>query len=98
VEIVCPACHKTNTDDARCRRCGADLQALSRVRRSAASALKIGAQHLRQKDGRSALRQAEISWRLKRSAEAARLAFLACLLLRRFEAATLWYKRAVSRD
>jgi len=95
VETVCPACNKANDEETHCSRCGADLLVLVQIRRSAALALKIGAQYLKQNDGRSALHQAEIAWHLKNSAEAARLAFLACLHLQRFEAATGWYELAI---
>jgi hypothetical protein len=97
VDIVCPACNKVNTEDTHCSRCGADLLALVQIRRSAALALNDGTQSLKQNDGRNALHQAEMSWHLKKSAEAARLAFLACLHLQLFEAATRWYELAVSR-
>ena len=98
MEMVCPACNKVNNEETLCSRCGADLLVLVKIRRSAALALKIGTQHLKQNDGRNALQQAEISWHLKNSAEAARLAFLACLHLQLFEAAARWYELAVSRE
>jgi hypothetical protein len=97
VEIVCPACNKANDEETHCSRCGADLLALVQIRRSATQALNSGTRYLKQNDGRSALHQAEISWHLKKSAEAARLAFLACLHLQRFASATRWYELAVSR-
>jgi hypothetical protein len=98
VEMVCPACNKANDEEKRCSRCGADLSALVQIRRSAAQALNSGTRYLKQNDGRSALHQAEIAWHLKNSAAAARLAFLACLHLQLFEAATRWYELAVSRE
>ena len=97
MEIVCPACNRVNTEDTHCSRCGADLSALVQIRRSAALALNNGTRYLKQNDGRNALHQAEMSWRLKNSAEAARLAFLACLHLQLFEAATRWYELVVSQ-
>ncbi len=98
MEMVCPACNKVNMQAAHCSRCGADLQPLAQIRRSAALALNTGTQYLKQNDGRNALRQAELSWHLKQTADAARLAFLACLLLQHFTSATRWYKRAVARS
>ena len=95
MEMVCPACNKANDEETRCSRCGADLSALEQIRRSAAQALNSGTRYLKQNDGRSALHQAEIAWHLKNSAEAARLAFLACLHLQLFEAATGWYELAI---
>ncbi|MGW8186158.1 MAG: hypothetical protein ACWGNK_02795 [Desulfobacterales bacterium] len=97
MEMVCPACNKVNNEETHCSRCGANLLMLLQIRRSAALALKSGSGYLKQNDGRNALHQAEISWHLKNSAEAARLAFLACLHLQLFEAATRWYELAVSR-
>ena len=97
MEIVCPACNKANDEETHCSRCGADLLALVQIRRSATQALNSGTRYLKQNDGRNALHQAEISWHLKNSAEAARLAFLACLHLQRFTLATRWYELAVSR-
>jgi hypothetical protein len=98
VDIVCPACNKANNEEAHCSRCGADLHALVQIRRSAALALKKGTQCLKQNEGRDALHQAEISWHLKKSTEAARLAFLACLHLQRFTSATRWYKLAIALE
>ncbi|MEN8691731.1 MAG: hypothetical protein ABF303_02685 [Desulfobacterales bacterium] len=98
MEMVCPACNKANNEETHCSRCGADLLALVRIRRSAALALNSGTRYLKQNDGRNALHQAEISWHLKKSAEAARLAFLACLHLQRFTSATRWYELAAYRE
>ena len=98
METICPACNKANDEETRCSRCGADLSALVQIRRSAAQALNSGTRYLKQSDGLNALHQAEISWHLKNSAEAARLAFLACLNLQCFVSATRWYELAVSRE
>jgi hypothetical protein len=98
METICPACNKANNEETHCSRCGADLRELVQIRRSAAQALNSGTRYLKQNDGRNALHQAEISWHLKNSAEAARLAFLACLHLQRFTSATRWYELAVSRE
>jgi hypothetical protein len=98
VDIVCPACKKVNTEETQCSRCDADLLALVQIRRSAAQALNSGTRYLKQNDGRNALHQAEISWHLKNSAEAARLAFLACLHLQRFTSATRWHELAMALE
>lgn len=98
MEMVCPACNKVNNEETHCSRCGADLHVLVQIRRSAALALKSGSGYLKQSDGRNALHQAEISWHLKNSAEAARLAFLACLHLQRFPSATRWYELAIALE
>ena len=98
METVCPACNKANNEETNCSRCGADLSALVQIRRSAAQALISGTRYLKQNDGRNALHQAEISWHLKNSAEAARLAFFACLHLQRFASATRWYELAMALE
>ena len=98
MEMVCPACNKVNTEETQCSRCGADLLALVQIRRSAALVLNSGTQCLKRNDGRNALHQAEMSWHLQKSAEAARLAFLACLLLQRFTLATRWYELAMAPE
>ena len=98
MDIVCPACNKVNNEETRCSRCGADLLVLVQIRRSAASALKTGTQCLKRNEGRNALHQAEMSWHLKKSTEAARLAFLACLILKRFASATRWYELAMALE
>ena len=98
MDIVCPACNKANDEEMNCSRCGADLHALVQIRRSAAQALNSGKRYLKQNDGRNALHQAEISWHLKKSVDAARLAFLACLHLQRFASATRWYELAMALE
>ena len=98
MEMVCPACNKVNNEETQCSRCGADLLALVQIRRSAAQALNSGTWYLKQNDGRNALHQAQISWHLKKSAEAARLAFLSSLHLQRFASATRWYELAMALE
>ena len=98
MDIVCPACNKVNNEETHCSRCGADLLVLVQIRRSAARRSITGTQCLKQNDGRNALHQAEMSWHMKNSAEAARLAFLACLHLQRFASATRWYELAVALE
>ncbi len=98
MEITCPACNRSNADETHCSRCGADLTALFHIRLSADLALKDAMQELKRNDGRSALQKAEMSWHLKNSPEAARLAFLACLQLRRFPAAARWYELATQNQ
>ncbi len=98
MEITCPACNRVNAAETHCNRCGADLTALFHIRRSADLALRNATQDLKQQDGHRALQKAEISWHLKNSPAAARLAFLACLQLRRFPAATRWYALAMENE
>lgn len=92
-EIPCPACRKRSRDTAICPRCGADLRALLEILRAATRALASGREHLKRGNGRDALEAAEIAWRLHRTDEAAKLGFLACLQLRRWEGASGWYGR-----
>jgi methionyl-tRNA synthetase len=94
VEITCPACRKHNPDADCCTRCGADLLPLLHIHQAAHQALEEGRQYLKRHQGGNALRAAKRSWLLKHSAEAAGLAFLACLHQQQFDAATQWYRRA----
>ena len=56
--------------------------------------LAKGRRLLRQGRGGEALASATLSWRLKKSPAAARLAFLASLYLGRFDQARRWYAAA----
>jgi hypothetical protein len=94
VNITCPACRKHNPDASNCQRCGADLLPLVHIHQAARRALEEGRQYLKQRRSGDALSAAKQSWRLKHSAEAAGLAFLACLHQQQFDAATQWYQRA----
>jgi hypothetical protein len=94
VNITCPACRKHNPDASCCKRCGADLLPLVQILQAAKQALEEGRQYLKNRRGNDALCAAKQSYRLKHSAEAAGLAFLACLHQRQFDAATQWYQRA----
>jgi hypothetical protein len=96
VDITCPACRKHNPEASCCTRCGADLLPLVHIHQAALQTLEEGRELLKRHQGGEALRAAKQSWRLKHSAEAAGLAFLACLYQRQFEAATQWYRRAHS--
>ncbi len=90
MDITCPACRKVNESPVKCSRCGADLKPLLEIRRHADMAIQKGIQYLKQKDGRNALQQAQLSWHLKHSHKAARLAFLSCLTLEQYSLATSW--------
>lgn len=94
MDITCPACRKHNPDANCCMRCGADLLPLVHIHQAAQQALEQGRQYLKRHQGSNALRAAKRSWLLKHSAEAAGLAFLACLHQHQFDAATQWYQRA----
>lgn len=92
MEIICPACRKVNHDLTQCQRCHTDLTALLQIRSCADRALQDSALYLKQSDGPNALAQAELAWHYKHSPQAARMAFMACLLLGQFTAATSWYQ------
>jgi methionyl-tRNA synthetase len=94
VEITCPACRKHNPNADCCARCGADLLPLVHTHQAAQQFLEEGRQYLKRRQGSHALRAAIRSWLLQHSAEAAGLAFLACLHQHKFDAATQWYQRA----
>ena len=97
MEITCPACRKTSLSEAQCGRCGADIGALRQILQTAAQVLEAGQRFLRQNEGVKALHAAQSAWRLKHSAAAAQLAFLACLQQRQFADAELWYMRATGQ-
>lgn len=91
MEIQCPACKKMNLHTDRCARCGCDLTALERIARAGRNRLALGREALRSGKAEAALEQAALSWRLKKSRAAAKLAFLACLMMKDFTQARKWY-------
>jgi hypothetical protein len=93
MRIRCPACGRANEDADPCARCGCDLSGLRRIADTAERELDRGSRALKQGRGREALARAETSWRLRKSPQAARLAFLASLLLHRTDEATQWWRR-----
>ncbi len=94
MDLTCPACRKHNANADCCARCGADLLPLVHIRQAAQQALEKGQLYLKRRRSSDALSAAKRSWLLKHSAEAAGLAFLACLHQQQFDAATQWYRRA----
>lgn len=92
-EIPCPACRKRIPEASDCPRCGADVRALRDILEAASRYLEMGRDRLKRREGRAALDAAEAAWDLRHSAEAAKLAFFACLQLRNWDGATRWYKR-----
>ncbi|MBW2064235.1 MAG: hypothetical protein JRJ03_04795 [Deltaproteobacteria bacterium] len=98
MEIGCPACGKTSHVDSECSRCGCDLSTLRRILESARQELEIGMKKLRDQDSTGALEHARRSWSLKKSKDAARLAFLACIWMKDFRGATDWYLRATGHS
>jgi hypothetical protein len=96
--LHCPACRRPNDGSETCARCGADLTALQRLQAAAQAQLAKGRRLLRQGRGGEALASATLSWRLKKSPAAARLAFMASLYLGRFDQARRWYAAAAAGE
>jgi hypothetical protein len=94
MDIVCPSCGKAN-QSSPCRRCGCELSPLFLICRAAEAEVRAAGQCLRSGEINDARAHAEHSWELHHSAEAARLAFLACIALNDFARGRLWYQRAV---
>jgi hypothetical protein len=93
--IRCPACGKQTRED-QCPRCETDLVILRQIQNAARCQTAAGLEHLKQGRAAQALACAETAWRLKQSLAAARLAFMAALSLKRFDAASKWYQIAES--
>ena len=92
MDITCPACRKHNPNADRCARCGTDLLLLVDICKAAQQAIEQGRQYLKGNQGNEALKAAKQSWRLKHSADAAGLAFMASLHQQQFDEATWWYQ------
>jgi hypothetical protein len=95
-DITCPACGKKNEGVVECVRCGCELAILQRITEASLTALLEGQKCLERGQSAAAGDQARNSWHLKKSPEAARLAFLANLAMGDFTQAEKWY--AVSMD
>lgn len=93
--IVCPACNKANQNEAACQRCGCDLARLHEIGEAAAACLGGATAALADGDGSAALLAAGRSWRLRHTAESARLAFLAAVAIGDTARALRWRDRAV---
>jgi hypothetical protein len=94
MEIVCPSCGKANHSNP-CGRCGCELLPLFAVYRAAEVELSVAGKCLRSGNIDEAREHAARSWELHHSSEAARLAFLACIVLEDFAWGRLWHHRAV---
>ena len=92
--ITCPACGKRNDGGIECARCGCEISILERIARAAEQELRMGKECLVNGNAPEAFHHAESSWFLKKSPEAARLAFLACLAAADFRRVRRWYARA----
>ncbi|MDO9229586.1 MAG: hypothetical protein Q7U03_08475 [Syntrophales bacterium] len=92
--IACPACGKKSEDVRECPRCGCELSILEMITRAAARELFIGRESFLAGDMQSAIYHAGKSWYLKKTPEAARLAFLSALSASDLVQVDRWYARA----
>jgi len=97
MQIRCPACKKNNVQVPRCQRCNTDLTVLNSIREASDHFLEKSRRNIMNGNGAKALQYAQTAWELEHTAQAARQAFLACLLLRRFDRATQWYALATRK-
>ncbi len=93
--ITCPACKKKNVSTDNCVRCNCDLSSLIKIIKTAEISLSSGFYFLKQGNGEAALHYAQISWNLKKNHIAAKLAFLSCMQLKKFDEGKRWYVKAV---
>lgn len=91
MSILCPACGKTNEGITECQRCRCELAILQRITKAADALLRDAQKSLSIGDAAAAVDQAKKSWQLKKSPEAARLAFLSNLAIGDFTQARKWY-------
>ncbi len=94
ISLVCPACNKPGQTGSACQRCGCDLTALRSVRLAAETCLARARGFLRDRRWDEARREAESSWALYHSPEAAQMAFALTAALRDTESALRWHQRA----
>ena len=95
--LTCPACRKVNEFHRApygCARCAADLSNLWAVNTAAEQARREAVEAMRRRDWSAALTDAGRSWSLRRSVNAAGLAFLAAAASGRTGLACAWLKRS----
>ena len=92
--ITCPACNKASQSGAACQRCGCDLARLHQIVEAAATHLEGAATALAECDWSAALTAAGRSWRLRHTAESARIIFLAAAAAGDTARALRWRHRA----
>lgn len=91
MEIQCPSCKKLNSDSPECVRCGCELKILIAILQAAESEISMGKEKLLDGKLLEALGHAIRSWNLKKSSNAAKLAFLANVSTGKYEDALRWY-------
>lgn len=89
--IRCPTCKKSNSDGTLCQRCGTDLNTLAAIHSASQNYMERSRQYIILGKGNEALNCAQRAWELEHTRQAAKLAFLSCLLLEYFDKATQWY-------
>jgi uncharacterized protein (DUF983 family) len=94
MEITCPACNKGGQTEAACSRCGCDLTRLRAVVNAASATVSAARAALGRAAWSEALDQAQTSWQLLHTANAARVAFLAAAVLGDIAVALRWRQRA----
>ena len=92
--ITCPTCSKASQSGAVCQRCGCDLARLHQIVEAAATHLDGAAAALAERDWSTALTAARSSWRLRHTAESARIIFLAAAATGDTARALHWRQRA----
>jgi hypothetical protein len=92
--LTCPACNKAAQSSTSCTRCGCDLSQLRAVASAAALRLAEARRALADRKWTAALSEAEVSWRLRHTAESARTAFLAATAAADSPQAIAWHRRA----
>lgn len=98
VAILCPACGKANQGGPTCPRCGCALEALLRVAAAAERAAAEAHRLLEMRDWAAARAAADRSWRMRRSARSARIAFLAAAAAGDSPGAAQWRARGRARS
>ncbi len=99
MDIKCPSCRKVNSHEVsetinlQCKRCGGDLAKLATIDRIAANKIDEAIRNLMNKDADTALTNAENSWRLKHSVEAAKVVFLSFAAKKNYPLACAWHLR-----
>ena len=91
MEIKCPSCKKVNSDSPECVRCGCELKILTTILQAAENEISMGKAKLLNGDFLEALEHAMQSWNLKKSSNAAKLAFLVNGSIGKYEDALKWY-------
>lgn len=90
MEIQCPSCKKLNSYSPACVRCGCELEILITILQAAGNEISMGKGKLLEGNWLEALGHATRSWNLKKSSNAAKLAFLANVSIGKYEDALKW--------